>query len=436
MDRQVLQLFPANTSVNQKGRLVIGGCDSVELAEKYGTPLYVLDEEHVRSQCRTFVKAFRQFYPLSRVAYASKALLNRAVAAVICQEGLELDVVSAGELAIALSAGFPPDRIHFHGNNKSPGELEYALENRVGHLVLDSLMETDAVINRLENSVHRPALLLRVTPGVDAHTHRHITTGVSGSKFGMPLEKAAEAIGRLAGHSEINLAGLHCHLGSQIFETGPYVKAMDILLDFTRRMVDGAGFELKELSIGGGFAVNYVPGDNAPPASDYAVAITGSLTAGCQQRGLNGPELIIEPGRSIAGRAGVTLYRAGMQKNIPGFGRYIAVDGGMADNIRPALYGARYTAVPAGRMQTEPVEKVSIMGKYCESADILVQDVMMPGIEPGDIIAVPVTGAYCLPMASNYNGALKAAVVMVDRGRDRLICRREELDDLLRLDIV
>lgn len=435
MDQQVLQLFPINTSVNQKGRLVIGGCDCVELSRKYGTPLYILDEQQLRTQCRTFLEAFRQFYPRTRVAYASKALLNRAVAAVICQEELELDVVSAGELAIALSAGFGPGRIYFHGNNKSPDELEYALENQVGHLVMDSLMETDIVIKRLENVGYRPALLLRVTPGVDAHTHRHITTGVSGSKFGMPLEEASQAIERLAGHPEINLAGLHCHLGSQVFETGPYAKAMDILLAFTRQMIDRKGFELKELSIGGGFAVNYMPGENAPPASDYARVITGSLTTGCRQKGLNVPELIIEPGRAIAGRAGVALYRAGMQKNIPGFGRYIAVDGGMADNIRPALYGARYTAVPAGKMHAEPIEKVSIVGKYCESADILVSEVMMPALEPGDIIAVPVTGAYCLPMASNYNGALKAAVVMVDRGRERLICRREELEDLLRLDI-
>jgi len=435
MKKTELELFPAGTSVSSAGTLVVGGCDSVFLANHYGTPLYILDENHIRRQCREYRREFSQAYQNTRVAYASKACLNRTLARIIHQESLELDVVSGGELAIALSAGFPAEKIYFHGNNKSQSELEQAFNAGVGHIVADNLAELEIIDRLAGRSGCLPEILLRVTPGVDAHTHHHITTGVTGSKFGLPLGDAARAIKQTAGLANLEIAGLHCHLGSQIHEVGPYVKALGILLDFSHRMKTDEGFELKVLSLGGGFGVNYTLEDKALPAGVYAGAISAALVAGCSKLGLLLPRLVIEPGRAIVAGAGVTLYTVGMQKKIEGFGHYVAVDGGMADNIRPALYDAAYTAVVANKIEHRIENEVIIAGKYCESGDILVRKASLPPVEAGDILAIPVTGAYCLPMASNYNGALKPAVVLVNNGGHRLIRRREEYRDLMYLDV-
>jgi len=435
MKEELLHLFPEGAAVNAKGHLEIGGCDTVALAGEYGTPLYVLDESHIRNKCRQYVSEFTGRFADTRVAYASKACLNKAVARVIREEGLELDVVSGGELAIALSAGFPAARVYFHGNNKSPEEMRYAFENGVGYIVADNLMELEILQQLAFEFGYSPEVLIRVTPGVEAHTHQHITTGYTGSKFGLPLGDAAGAIKKARKLVNLKLVGLHCHLGSQINETRPYEEALGVLIDFSREVYDKEGFELKKLSIGGGFGVNYTLQDRALPVSVYADTIINTLTSACNRAGLSTPGLIIEPGRSIIGPAGVTLYRVGMIKEIQGLIKYVTVDGGMADNIRPALYDASYAAVAAGKMYEPASEKVTIAGKYCESGDILVKDVSLASVTMGDIVAIPVTGAYCLPMASNYNGAPKPAVVMVNGGGSRVICRREEYSDLVRLDV-
>lgn len=430
----MISLFTLGSSINTDGHLAIGGCDAISLASQYDTPLYVLDEDHIREKCREFKKEFGHLYQKTNVAYASKACLNKAVAKIMVQEGMELDVVSGGELAIALSALFPPEKIYFHGNNKSENELVYALENKIGHVVADNVSEL-VMLDKLSRQVgHCPDVFIRITPGVDAHTHHHITTGQSGSKFGVYLEEAPEAI-RIAQELEgVNLVGLHCHLGSQLHETSPYTDALEILLKFSKKMHDETGFILREISLGGGFGVNYTLEDNALSVKNYAVAISGLMVSLCEQLNLPCPGLIIEPGRAIVGPAGVTLYRVGMQKQAKGYEKYVAVDGGMADNIRPALYDASYAVVAAGKMRDICQDKVTIAGKYCESGDILARDVWLPPLEAGDILALPVTGAYCIPMASNYNGALKPAVVMVSGGKSRLVRRREEYADLTYLD--
>jgi len=435
MNIEILSLFPQDSNINPEGHLVIGGCDAVSLASRYGTPLYVLDEGHIRSKCREFRNEFDRLYQNIGVAYASKACLNKAVAKIMDQEDMELDVVSGGELAIALSAKFPVERIYFHGNNKSEEELVFALENKIGHIVADNITELVMIDRLARQAGHYPDVFIRITPGVDAHTHHHITTGHSGSKFGVYLDDAPEAIRMAQKLKGVNLVGLHCHLGSQLQETGPYTDALEILLKFSRKMRDEEGFNLRELSLGGGFGVNYVLEDNALPVASYATAIAGMMVSMCDQLNLPCPRLIIEPGRAIIGPAGVALYRVGMQKQAKGYEKYVAVDGGMADNIRPALYDARYTVAAAGKMLEDCLEEVTIAGKFCESGDILARDVLLPPLEAGDILAVPVAGAYCLPMASNYNGALKPPVVMVSDRNSRLVRRREEYADLVSLDV-
>ncbi len=434
MDNGVIGLFPAGACINSSGHLVVAGCDTVKLAHRYSTPLYIIDEQQVRRQCREFKKEFTAAYPGADVAYASKALLNKAVARLIDEEKMCIDVVSGGEMAIALSAGFPAQNIYFHGNNKSRAELEYAFASGIGHIVIDSLMELGVVTELAEKLGNEPEILLRVTPGVDAHTHQHITTGYTGSKFGLTPGDARQAIRLAMGSPGLKLTGLHCHLGSQIHEVEPYRQAIKILFELAREAAHETGFSLDELNLGGGFGVNYMPDDRALRIAEFAQAIAGAITGEVRRLGLPLPHLVVEPGRSIVARAGITLYRAGMIKDIPQAVRYVAVDGGMADNIRPALYGAAYTAVAASRMDEEPDTAFTIAGKFCESGDVVARNVKMASVEPGDIIAVPVTGAYCLPMASNYNGALKPAVIMVKDGRSRLIRRREEPQDLMMLD--
>jgi len=434
MNKEILSLFPQGSSIDSDGHLVVGGCDTVSLAARYGTPLYILDENHILSMCREFKKEFARHYKDIKVAYASKACLNQSVARIIASEDLELDVVSGGELAIALAANFPADKIYFHGNNKTEEELEYALANKIGHIVADNASELEMINRAVKRSGHHPDVFLRVNPEVQVHTHHHITTGQPGSKFGIYMDQAPDAI-RLAKKLGINLVGLHCHLGSQIQEIRPYTDSLEVMLKFSKETLDEEGFNLKEISIGGGFGVNYTLKDKALPIASYASAIAGSLISLCEQLGLPVPGLIIEPGRAIVGNAGVTLYSVGMQKQAKGYEKYVSIDGGMADNIRPALYDAVYEVVAAGKMLDNCTEKVTIAGRYCESGDILAQDVMLPPVNSGDVLAVPVTGAYCLPMGSNYNGALKPAVVMTSNGESRLVRRREKYVDLIALDV-
>lgn len=431
-----LKLFPSASVVNDNGHLVIGGCDTVDLAAEFGTPLYLFDELSLRSRCAEFKREFGQRYADTAVFYSAKAFINKALARLFNEEGLGLDVISAGEMSIAHSAGFPMDRVYFPGNNKSAEELKLALEWGVGRIVVDNLYELDLLGKLARERGDKPDVLLRLSPGVDPHTHRYIVTGNLDSKFGVPMAQAEQALTTALAMSQLRLRGLHFHIGSQIAELEPYQQAIDIILNFAAEMKQKHGFEMEELDIGGGFAIQYTLDSPAPPPADYAEAITSSVINGCQKLGLAQPRLIVELGRSIVGQAGVALYTVGVVKDIPGVRCYVSVDGGMADNIRPALYGAELEAVIANRMKDKTAGKFTIAGRFCESGDILIKDIELPEPAAGDVIAVPGCGAYSLPEASNYNASLKSAVVMVKEGKARLIRRRETFDDLTRHDLI
>jgi len=430
-----LPLFPVTAEVNEDGHLIIGGCDCLALVKAFGTPLYVFDEAGLRGKCAEFREEFGQRYPDTAVVYASKAFINKALARLMNEEGLGLDVVSGGEMGIARAAGFPMEKVYFHGNNKSAEELRQALEWRVGRIVVDNFRELDMLEEIAGERGSVADILLRLTPGIDPHTHQYNTTGTIDSKFGFTLSTWERAVVKALSSPHLSLLGWHFHLGSLIFEIEPYQQALEIVLDFAASMKRKHGFELKELDIGGGFAIQYTLDNPSPPVAAYAKVIAPLLTSKCHELGLTLPRLVIEPGRSIVGQSGVALYTVGSMKDIPGVRGYLSVDGGMGDNIRPALYGARHEAVVANKMLAETAATVTIAGKFCESGDVLIRDVDLPLVSAGDVIAVAGCGAYCLPMASNYNAAFKPAVVMVGRGKARLIRRRETVDDLIRYDV-
>jgi diaminopimelate decarboxylase len=431
-----IKLFPPGSAVNDSGHLVIGGCDTVALAAQFGTPLYLFDELALRNRCAEFKDEFGQRYADTAVLYSAKAFINKALAKLFNEEGLGLDVVSAGEISIVRSAGFPLERVYFPGNNKSAEELRLALEWGVGCIVVDNRYELKLLGEIAKERGDRPDILLRISPGVDPHTHRYIITGNLDSKFGVPMAYAEEALKAAMAMPQLNLKGLHFHIGSQIAEFGPYQQAIDIIIGFAAGMRKKLGFELKELSVGGGFAVQYTLDSPAPPIAAYAEAITAAIINACKKFGLNRPRLIIEPGRSMVARAGVALYTVGVVKDIPGVRCYVSVDGGMGDNIRPALYQAELEAVIASRMKARATDKFTIAGRFCESGDILIRDIELPKPAAGDIIAVAGCGAYSIPEASNYNGSLKPAIVLVREGKARLIRSRESFDDLTRHDVV
>ena len=428
--------LPLSAGVNKKGHLIIGGCDTVDLANEYDTPLYLLDEFTLRSKCQEFKAEFSQRYADTTVIYASKAFLNGAMAVILREEGLGLDVVSAGELEIAKSVDFPMDMVYFHGNNKSAEELNMAIKYHIGRIVVDSQDELEMLAAMAEETGHIPDIMLRLTPGVDAHTHEHITTGIIGSKFGIPLFAADELVKKAMSAPSLNLVGLHFHIGSLIAEAQPYQEAIEIVLDFAADMKQKHGFVLEELNIGGGFGVQYITGETVPNVSFFAETIISKLISRCRQLELSLPMLTIEPGRAIVAQAGVALYKVGVIKDIPGIKRYVSVDGGMADNIRPALYGSPYEAFVANKMLEEEAEQVTIAGRFCESGDILVKDINLPPITRSDIIAIPVCGAYNLSLQSNYNASLNPAVLLVKEGKERLIRRRQTYEDLTGCDLL
>jgi diaminopimelate decarboxylase len=431
-----LPLFPPGSKVNRQGHLVIGGCDTVELAAQFGTPLYLFDEFDIRHQCAGFKAEFGQRYADTTVLYACKAFINKALLMLISGEGLGLDVVSGGEIGIARSVGFPMERISFAGNNKSAEELILALESGVGRIVVDNFHELKMLGKIARERRAKVNILLRLTPGVDPHTHRYTITGSVDSKFGFPMVHGEEAVATAMSMPELNLLGLHFHIGSQIAETEPYRQAIEFVLNFAAEMKQKHGFELKELSVGGGYAVQYTLDSPVPSISVYAEAITSTIMGKCQKLGLTPPWLTIEPGRYIVAQAGVALYTVGVVKEIPGVRTYVSVDGGMADNIRPALYQARLEAVVANKMRAGMAGKFTIAGKFCESGDILIRDLELPAVSSGDILAVAGCGAYCLTEAMNYNASFKPAIVLLKDGKARLIRRRETLEDLTRCDIV
>lgn len=422
--------------VNKKGHLEIGGCDTLELAGQYGTPLMVMDEELLRKNCRRFRNALRQYYPRGQIVFAGKAFLVLAMARLLGEEGLGLDVVSGGELYTALKAEFPAERLFFHGNNKSAAELTEALDAGVGRIVVDSMMELEDLIALAREKGKKAAVMLRVRPGVEAHTHEYIQTGQEDSKFGFALEnEAMEAVQRaLSVPDSLQLAGFHCHIGSQIFQTEPFGLAARAMIRFMASVRRQTGFVASQLNMGGGLGIRYRSGDAPPTIEAFVANLAAAVIQAAQEEDFPLPELLLEPGRSICGEAGITLYRVGVIKDIPGIRRYISVDGGMMDNIRPALYGAEYEAALANKANHEGVAKVTIAGKACESGDILINESFLPQVEKGDLLAIFSTGAYCYAMASNYNRNPRPAVIFVRNGKGRVVVRRESYEDVAALD--
>lgn len=424
--------------VNFSGHLVIGGCDSVDLVRRFGSPLYVLDEKAIRTRCRAFLRALCDYEPGYEVIYAGKALLTTAICRLMDEEGMALDVVSGGELYTALHADFPAKRIFFHGNNKSRDELEMAVSAGVGCIVVDSLHELDMLREVAEEQGKNQPILLRVTPGVEAKTHAHIQTGQEDSKFGLPMAgDALKAIHASMSDSFLELRGIHVHVGSQLMDDEPFKESIRIVFDYLETVRKTTGYVAKELNLGGGFGIAYVQGDRPPNPHALVKQMVGWVRETAQEKDYPLPKLMIEPGRSVIGEAGMTLYTIGAMKTIPGQTTYVAVDGGMADNPRVALYDAKYDAFIANRMHDHPVTMVTVVGKCCESGDMLLSNFSAPAdLAPGDILAVMSTGAYNYSMASNYNRLPKPAMVLVNNGEADIIVKRETYSDLVRFDVV
>jgi len=423
-------------TVDRRGQLMIEGVAATDLARRYGTPLHVISEARMRSNCRAYLQALQTYYPgSSRVLYASKALCVVATCQVAHEEGLGLDVVSAGEIHTALQAGVPASALHFHGNNKTPEELALALDVGVGRFMVDNEYEL-GWLDRLARERGRQAdVLLRVTPGIEPHTHKAIATGGVDSKFGFGLHGPAAEAAVLAALNAtgLRLRGLHCHIGSQIFDLKPFLLAAHAVVAFAAEM-RGRGFVLEELNLGGGLGIRYLADDEPPAPAALIEALTGTVEDLLARHRVGAPTLLVEPGRSIVGDAGITLYTAGAIKPIPGVRTYVFVDGGMYENPRPALYGARYEAVVASHAADEPTQRVAIAGRCCESGDVLIWDADLPEIHEGDVLAVFATGAYTYSMASNYNRFPRPALVFVRDGSVQVAVERETLDDLVRHD--
>ncbi|MBT2642117.1 diaminopimelate decarboxylase [Bacillus sp. ISL-41] len=429
--------FHGTAKVNRLGHLEIGGVDTIQLAEKYGTPLYVYDVALIRERARAFKKTFENAGITAQVAYASKAFSTVAMVQLAAEEDLSLDVVSGGELYTALAAGFPTEKIHFHGNNKSRDELIMAIEHNIGCIVVDNFYELDMLKDICKEKTAVIKVLLRVTPGIEAHTHDYILTGQEDSKFGFDLQNGqAEAALKLClDNKNFEVLGLHCHIGSQIFETTGFILAAQKIFEKLNQWKTDLSFESKVLNLGGGFGIRYTDEDDPIPAAQYVEEIIAEVKKQASHYSMNMPEIWIEPGRSLVGDAGTTLYRVGSRKDVPNIRQYVAVDGGMSDNIRPALYQAKYEAVLANRVMDKPEETVSIAGKCCESGDMLIWDLPLPKAGDRDLLAVFCTGAYGYSMANNYNRLPRPAVVFLEDSKDTLVVRRETFEDMVKLDL-
>ncbi|MBE7682542.1 MULTISPECIES: diaminopimelate decarboxylase [Paenibacillus] len=426
------------SKINAQGHLEIGGVDATDLKEQFGTPLYVVDEQLVRDRCREYMDAFRASGLGFQVAYASKAFCVMAMCALAAEEGLSLDVVSDGELFTALQAGFPAERIHFHGNNKTLEEIEMALDAEIGCFVVDNFNELHLLQAVAAEKNRQVNILLRVTPGVEAHTHEYISTGQTDSKFGFDIGNgtAFEAIELASKQSNLVLLGVHSHIGSQIFEVEGFQMAIQRVAEFAASVYERINVAFKVVNLGGGFGIRYTEGDTPLEVAQYVKAITDAVKNHFAQIGYDVPEIWVEPGRSIVGEAGTTLYTVGTSKDIPGVRKYVAVDGGMTDNPRPALYESKYEAVLANRANESAQETVSIAGKCCESGDMLIWDLDLPKVQSGDLLAVACTGAYNYSMASNYNRIRRPAVVFVKDGQGDVVVRRETYQDIIQNDLV
>lgn len=426
-------VYPITARHNGAGHLDIDGCDIVDLVGVFGTPVLVYEEKTIRDQCRRYMSAFAEHTQDYEIIYASKAFSCVAVAQMVLEEGLSIDVSSGGEYHVAKVAGFPPEKMFFHGNNKTRAELEYALTGGIGCVVIDSFQEIALLDELAVKRGPRQKVLLRITPGIEAHTHSYIQTGQVDSKFGFGLDEgvAMEAIRRAMEAPALDLIGLHAHIGSQIFELEGFRKAIEILADLISKANKAYAFECKYLNIGGGLGIRYTEEDTPSSIGDYAAVKVEGVRKEMAARGLPMPRVLIEPGRSIVGKAGITAYEVGTIKEIPGVRTYVSVDGGMSDNIRPMLYEALYQGMLANKADAPADTRVTVAGKHCESGDILIRDAVLAKPEPGDILVMPATGAYCYAMASNYNGNPRPAVVLVNDGEARVIIERESYSDLV-----
>lgn len=427
-----------NLDVNAEGHLTIGGLDTVSLAKEYGTPLYVMDEDLIREHCRSFKESIDRYYGGAGLAcYASKAFSCKAIYRIMNEEGMGVDVVSGGELYTALKAGFPMDRVCFHGNNKTDDELALALENNVGRIVVDNIYELNRLNEMAEKQGRTAKIMYRIKPGIDAHTHNFVKTGQIDSKFGFALEtgEAFEAVKEAIALPHIELVGLHCHIGSQILDIDPFECAAEVMLHFIGKIKKELGYEIRDLNLGGGFGIKYTEGDNPVPYDSYMEKVSEKVKAVCAEEGIKLPFILIEPGRSVVAPAGITLYTVGGIKHIPNIRTYVSIDGGMCDNPRYILYQSEYEAVVANRAAELRTESVTIAGKCCETGDLIGEGMPVQKIEVGDTLAILATGAYNYSMSSNYNRIPKPPVVMIKDGQSRIVVKRETLDDIIRNDV-
>ncbi len=416
------------------GNFMFHGVDTVKLAEKYGTPLYVMSEDFIKERCKEIRDDFLNKHSNTKAVYASKAFLTKEMARIIKREGLGIDVVSGGELYTAIEVDFPMDKVILHGNNKSVEEIEMAVQHDVGRIVVDNISELDLVQAAGEKFDKIVKILFRISPGIESDTHRYIQTGQVDSKFGIPLNKNSikKAMEKANSLKNVELLGFHSHIGSQIFDNENHIKSIEVITNLMKDVKRDFGFITKELNTGGGYGIQYAGDDERKPLSYFTDEIVKEVEKRTEEYGLERPTIIIEPGRWVAGEAGITLYTVGSIKEIPGVRTYVGIDGGMPDNPRPSLYQAEYDAVVANKINEEKTDLVTIAGKCCESGDILIWDLQVPELESGDILAVLATGAYNYSMSSNYNKLRRPAVVMINEGEDRVIVERETYQDLLR----
>jgi diaminopimelate decarboxylase len=434
---ELRKVLPLSAKINEKGHLEIGGCDTVELVEHYGTPLFVYDELTLRKNMKRYRSAFSQHTQNYEIIYAGKAFICLALCEILKEEGLSLDVSSGGEIYTAWKADFPLKKCYFHGNNKTPDEIRLALNLGVGRFVVDSFCEMD-LLEEISSEMNKQVeVLIRITPGILPSTHAYIQTGQVDTKFGFGLSGnlALQALQRLIeGYPHLKPVGLHIHIGSQIFVLHSFVKAIEVIVDFMKEANEKLGFECEELDLGGGLGIPYQVSDEPSTIEEFVKLVVEKVKEETEKRNLPFPKIMVEPGRSIVGQAAVTLYRVGTIKEIPGVRTYISVDGGMSDNLRPMLYGAVYEALIANRAGERPTSRVTIAGKHCESGDILIKDAYLPMPKVGDILCTPSTGAYGYAMANNYNRQPRPGVILVKEGKVKTIIRRETYDDLIRLD--
>ncbi len=423
--------------INEAGRLTIGGADAVTLAEKYGTPLYVMNEDLIRKNCRIYKNAMDKYYGGNGlVLYAGKAFSCKYMCKIAAEEGLGLDVVSGGELYTAHKAGFPMERVYFHGNNKTPEELKLAVDLGVGTVIADNIYEIELLNEIAAQAGKTVDIMFRIKPGIDAHTHDFVMTGQIDSKFGVALEtgEAMEAYKKAATLKSLKVVGVHCHIGSQIFDLAPFEEAARVMMNFIADLSE-VGIKTEKLDLGGGYGIKYTEADDPIDYDRYIEAVSKVVKAVAEERGVALPQIMMEPGRSIVASAGITLYKIGAIKDIPGIRTYVSVDGGMADNPRYIMYESKYDAVLASKPDASADKKITLAGKCCESGDILIRDIEMPKLSVGDIIAVQATGAYNYSMASNYNRIPRPPVVMVSGGEDKLIIKRETYEDIIKNDL-